>query len=190
MGYSPVRLTGYSPLTALRVAPAIGCQRIGAESAVWSRQHHTGIRCKEGCLTTASGQTSTYHRQRSGCQGRPWGNRVSSLPDGCAGSSDISFVAMLCGLSLPTMAHADGPGRERCKATASFAMVKHTEALTASGPVHGYSCPWQWGQQHRDKGQGMHMTSQLPKKKGNWQSCHHRPQAKYTHTLRTRRWCI
>ena len=62
-------------------------------------------------------------------------NRVSPLPDGCAGSSDLPCASLALGSAIPRMANPDGPGRKRCNATASFTMIKHTEAPTASGPM-------------------------------------------------------
>ena len=55
-------------------------------------------------------------------------------------------------------------------------MLKHTEALAAPGPMTPL-----WGHQHRDQGQGCKRPHSCPNKECNMQSCHYRPQAKYTH---------
>ena len=97
-------------------------------------------------------------------------NRVSPLPNGCVGSQHLPYASLALGLAIPIMANPDGPSRS-------------PDGFRS----HGYSSPRLWGHQHREKGEGVKTTSQLPKKKCKWQSCHYRPQAKYT--LCTRPWC-
>ena len=118
-------------------------------------------------------------RGQGACVGHPR-NRVSSLPDGCAGSSHRPCAASPWGVN-PHMTNPDGPvaANDANPQPPSPGPRTHTEGLTASGPWLLLSSAVGPPASCQRAGGVNDLTT--ARKKNKWQSCHYRPEANYTH---------
>ena len=103
-------------------------------------------------------------------------NRVSPLPDGCAGSHHLPCATSPWGRQSPEWRIRMVLAAKRCNGTASFAMIKHTKALMASGSM-ATLVPGCVATTIVKTDRGCKRPHSCPKKE-KWQSCHYRPPAK------------
>ena len=131
--------------------PTVWCIIISMDSTILA----SGARKAVLLLSSAAcGQRRTYHRQRSGCLGGPskksglttsrWLRRVQRPP----------VRQPRLGVGNPQNGESGWtwPQTMQC-----HSLLHHDQAHRSpdSFRSHGYSCPWLWGHQHREKGQGV-----------------------------------
>ena len=131
---------------------------------------------RKRCLTLVLGgmqPKSRVPRQRSRCLGGPSQKLGLALSRLLRRIQSPPVRSLTMGFVIAMIMNPDGHCRKRCKATASFAMIKHTEGLTASGPM-AILCPWLWA--IVIKGMGCKRPYSCSNMECKWQSCHHCPQ--------------